>query len=387
MSTETLPTTDFLRAEWLTPEANRSAFPRIERFLATEEIPAGDGAIRRLQSADDAIDWTTLSVEGPEGGRLALDGFLEATRTDAFLVLRGDRVLAERYFGETTAESRHIDMSVSKSFCGMLAGVLIGEGLLDPGAPVTDYVPELAGGSYDGATVRQVLDMTAAPDFDMTYLGPDTEVQRGDRCAGWRPARPGDPAGTRAFLAGLAGHGTHGAGFQYCSATTDVLAWVIERAARTPYARLMSERIWSRIGAEADALITVDALGAPYACAGMGMRLRDLARFGRLIGDRGVRAGEAIIPAEWLDATFAGGDFSATESNHDGVTYRNQWWIPEASPGMYAVGIFGQYLWVDPESRVVIAKFSSNPDPVSMLPYQERVLPRIAEFAASAASA
>ena len=385
MSTDTALNPELLRAAWLTPEVNRVAFPQIDRFLPTEDISAGSGEILELRTRAELIDWSEFSVPRPEGGRFSLEGFLEETRTDAFIVLRGTEILFERYFGETRATSRHIDMSVSKSFGGMLAGVLVGEGLLDPAAAVVEYVPELSGGAYDGATVRQVLDMTAAPDFDMTYLGADTEVQRGDRCAGWRVGRVDDPDGTRAFLASLIGHGTHGASFQYCSATTDVLAWILERAASTPYARLMSERIWAKIGAEADALITVDAHGAPYACAGMGMRLRDLARFGRLIGDRGIRDGEPILPAEWVDATFAGGDLPTDESNHDGVTYRNQWWVPRQGEAMYAVGIFGQYLWVDPSSGVVIAKFSSNADPIEQLPYQESVLPLIASFAAFAA--
>lgn len=378
-----MPASRTQRAEWLSPPRHRDAFHRIDSFLDTVDIPAGAAAPVALADASDEVDWAALELPQASGRTTSLGGFLTASATDAFLVLRGTSVVYERYFGGNTATTRHIAMSVSKSFCGMLAGVLAGDGMLDTAAAVTDYVPELAGGAYGGATVRQLLDMTAAPDFDMTYLGPDTAVQLGDRCAGWRPRRGDEPGGTREFLRSLSGHGRHGRAFQYCSATTDVLAWVLERAAATPYPQLMRERLWRHLGAEADALITVDEFGIPYACAGMAMRLRDLARFGLLLQAHGRRSGTQVIPASWITETRTGGDFDASEGSHQQVTYRNQWWIPDHGAAMYAVGIFGQYLWVDLQRHITIAKFSSNAHPVDLLPEQERTLPLIAAFAAS----
>lgn len=120
-------------------------------------------------------------------------------------MLRGDTLLAERYFGKFSSASRHIVMSISKSFAGMLAGVLAATDLLDLEATVPTYVPELAAGSYAGATVAQLLDMTAAPHYDMSYLKPTAEVHAGDRAAGWRPRQPADVVGTRPFLAQLRG--------------------------------------------------------------------------------------------------------------------------------------------------------------------------------------
>ena len=374
----------FSHDNWMSAPFSRNAFHQIDGFLDTEAIAAGPGAPVELTDATGDVDWAGATVPGVHGETVSLDEFLTETRTDAFLVLQGASVLREEYFGGNTSSTRHIAMSVSKSFGGMLAGVLVGDGMLNADASVTDYIPELAGGAYDGATVRQVLDMTAAPDFDMTYLGPDTEVQLGDRCAGWRPRLGDEPGGTREFLRSLRGHGAHGSRFQYCSATTDVLAWTLERAASTPYGQLMHDRIWRHLGAEADAFITVDEFGVPYACAGMGMRLRDLARFGLLLKEGGRRAGRQVVPAEWIAQTMCGGDVDASEGNHGAVTYRNQWWVPrDGTSGMFAVGIFGQYLWVDPGRDIVIAKFSSNPHPVDSLPTQETALPVIAEFAAS----
>jgi 6-aminohexanoate-oligomer exohydrolase len=209
--------------------------------------------------------------------------------------------------------------------------------------------------------------MTALLQFDMDYPNPASEVQTEDRCAGWRPRRPGDPADSRDFLTTLKAAPADGSNYQYCSATTDALSWVLERAAGVPYAQLVAARIWSRIGAERDAYFTIDSAATPYACAGMGMTLRDLARFGRLVLDGGSDAGQQVIPASWIDTTRAGADrgldlpaeFLAV---HPAGGYRNQWWITGDDHGCFTGrGIFGQYLWLDPVADLVIAKFSSQP--------------------------
>ena len=352
---------------WLLPPHNRHSLHQVDRLVPVAAISRGDRAPRVLTAAESTQLDDQFAVSIGPGREASLRDFLDMTKTDAFMVLRGDEILYEQYFGENTPESRHIVMSVSKSLCGMLAGILVGEGLLDLDAKTSQYVPELGHGSYGDSTVSQLLDMTAAPDFDMTYTNPLTEVQAGDRSAGWRTRMAGDADGTRAFLEGLQGSGDHGSAFQYCSATTDVLAWVLERAAGVPYATLLETKLWWNVGAEDDALITIDGLETPYACAGISMRLRDLARFGRLILDGGRFDGNQVIPEEWIRSTARGGVFDTAHGDDPAPgTYRNQWWVPGDNHGsFYAVGIFSQYLWLDPTTGITIAKFSSEADPLS----------------------
>ncbi|MFF9483185.1 serine hydrolase domain-containing protein [Streptomyces sp. NPDC014733] len=371
-------------ANWATPPHHRDGLHQVDRLIACAEIAAAPGTPRTLTEAAIGLDWAALKLPVEENRSVPAAEFLKLTRTDAILVLRGDEVLFEDYRGDNTATTRHIVMSISKSFCGMLAGTLVAEGRLDTEDTVATIVPELSGTSFGQATVRQLLDMTAAPHYDMTYLDPASEANAGDRAAGWRPRTGDDAPGTRAFLAGLRGAGEHGARFQYCSGTTDALSWTLERAAGEDYRSLMESRIWSRIGAEANAYITVDPLGTPYACAGMGMRLRDLARFGRLVLNGGWYDGTQVIPREWIAQTRAGGDFTVPEDSASG-TYRNQWWIPDSRQGsFYAVGIFGQYLWLDPENDVVVAKFSCCDSPVDHRPDHIPALAAIARAAAQA---
>lgn len=380
-----MTSSDISSGNWLTPPHHRLGLHRVEDVVPCTTIARGEAPARKLVPASEPLDWDLLTVPGPQGGPISAEEFLARTHTDGILVLRGDTILAERYFGEFTSASHHIVMSISKSFAGMLAGVLAAAGLLDLEATVPTYVPELAAGSYAGATVGQLLDMTAAPHYDMSYLEPTAEVHAGDRAAGWRPRQPEDVVGTRPFLAQLRGAGRHGADFQYCSGTTDVLAWVLERAGGAGYGELMRRHLWSWIGAEDDAFVTVDDHGTPYACAGMGMRLRDLARFGRLVLDDGWREGTPVVPADWIARTRRGGHFATTAESDSaaGGTYKNQWWIPGDDHGsFYGVGIFGQYLWLDPQSDVVIAKFSATDQPVADTPAHLDALGAIARAAA-----
>ncbi|MFJ3696311.1 serine hydrolase domain-containing protein [Streptomyces sp. NPDC090052] len=353
-------------ANWLEPPSNRWAFNHVERLLDTAVIPRGRTRPRRLAAAGTRLDETVIATTG---GSSTVAEFLARTATDAIVVLRGDQVLFERYYGEAAPDRRHVLMSVSKSIAGMTAGCLVDDGILDVSATVATYVPELASSAYGTATVRDVLDMTAALRYNQDYDDPRSEVRVGDRAVGWRPRHSGDPDGVHAFLTGLEPDGPHGRRFQYCSATTDVLAWVLERAAGLPYPRLLGERIWSRIGAEHDAVVSTDPVGTPYACAGISATARDLARFGRCVLDGGVVDGVQVIPEEWIHATRRGGLAAVLPdrdlgSIHPNGTYRNQWWIPGDSAGtLFGIGIFGQYLWLDPERDVVIVKFSSLPHP------------------------
>src|SRR5262249_32911770 len=136
-------------------------------------------------------------------------------------------------------------MSVSKSLCSAVFGQFVESGAIAVEQQVSTYLPELAQSAYGDATVQQVLDMTVAVQFDETYIDPTSEVQTQDRVAGWRSPRPDDPPDSYAFLATLRKAGTHGAAFRYCSANTDVLAWLLERVSGVRFSDLLSTHLWS----------------------------------------------------------------------------------------------------------------------------------------------
>ncbi len=339
---------------WQDGPGNRWSFQHVDEVVATVEIPRGNGPVLEL------TEGRPLSVAN-------LEEFLARTFTDSLLVLHGRHVVLERYRNHMTPGTRHLLQSVSKSMCGAIVGRYVDSGQLAVDATVDSYLPELAGTGYGDATVQQVLDMTSAVHYDETYDSPDSEVQQHERIGGWRTRRPGDPSDTYAFLASLRSRGRHGESFDYCSANTEVLAWVLERVASRGYAEVLATDLWSRIGAERDACISVDAAGFPMASGGMCVTTRDLARFGRVLLDDGRGpSGEAVLPAAWVADIRAGADRAmAAESMgpaHPQGSYRDQFWVTGDPHGcFYGVGVYGQYVWLNPTTDVVIVKLSSLP--------------------------
>ncbi|QAB17356.1 class C beta-lactamase-related serine hydrolase [Leucobacter muris] len=352
---------------WQEAPQNRWAFSHLGEILPSATIPrrspaAPVEAVARLDA---------LASQLPD-----LQQRLEQSFTDAFLVLRGDRVLAEYYRPGFAADDLHLLMSVSKSLCGIVVGALVDGGRLDPSRPVTAYVPELAGSVYDGpvdaaaprVTVQQVLDMEVSIDYSENYVDPGSEVQTHDRAAGWRSRREGDPADTYEFLTTLRGDGAVGE-FQYCSADTDVLAWIVERVTGLRYSEALSVHLWSKLDADRDATITVDTTGFGFANGGISCTARDLARVGRMMLDGGAAPGGRVVSEAWVRSFMAGGSREAM--TYEGFTgafpngsYTRQWWCTGNERGnVSGIGIHGQNLWLDPPSDSVIVKLSSWPEP------------------------
>lgn len=349
---------------WQDAPHNRWTYSRVSEMVPTATIshrppvPSDDRA-RLPRGLDAAI---------PE-----LDSRLAESYTDAFLVVTDGQVLDERYAEGFEPHDRHLLMSVSKSICGLVVGTLVDEGTIDLGTRVDRYVPELSDTGYGDATIQQVLDMTVDVEYDEDYTNPDSHVQGQDRVAGWRPRLPGDPADTYEFLTTLrARAGDHGRRFFYCSAGTDVLAWVIEKVTGLRYAEAVSRRLWSRLGCRDEASITVDAGGFAFANGGISCTARDLARVGQLMLDHGLADGRRVVSEEWVRRSSTGGDPAAAEGTayqqvHPRGAYSNQWWVTNNDRGnFYAVGIHGQFIWVDPQTNTVIVKFSSCPEPVTV---------------------
>jgi len=352
-------------SNWQDAPQNRWAFAHVDELVPTVDVRRGRGdavSIRTTPASSAALDERV-----PE-----LAGFLAGSFTDAFMVLQHGEIVDERYLDGFRPEDRHLLMSVSKSLCGLAVGRLVGRGLIDPQQVVARYVPELVGSAYGDATIQQVLDMTVAVDYNEDYRDPDSHVQAQDRVAGWRPRRGNDAADTYAFLRGLRKSGEHGRVFQYCSAGTDVLAWVVESVTGTRFATALGTELWSKLGCEEDADITVDSGGFAFANGGVSCTLRDLGRVGELMLRGGLVDGRRVIPEAWVTDTIRGGDPAAVASGspfqrvHPKGSYRNQWWVTGNERGnYYAVGIHGQFIWVDPLSDSVIVKFSSWPEPIT----------------------
>jgi CubicO group peptidase (beta-lactamase class C family) len=354
-------------ANWQDPPNQRWAFQHMREIVPSHPIRAGSP--RPLPSRPDSVGHVTL--ERLDGSTGTVNDVLRDTWTDALVVIHDGRLVDERYLSGMAAPSPHLLMSVSKSIVGCVAATLVAEGLLSPDRPVSGYVPEIVGSGYDGATVRNLLDMRTGVLFRETYTLPEAEVRVMERSMGWRPSQAGDPVGAYAYLTTLGTDGPHGGQFTYRSADTDMLGWVCERAGGRRMADLVSERIWGPMGAEADAEITCDAVGSAIHDGGISATARDLARFGLLLLEDGRVGQTQVIPQNWLaDSWNPGPDVRAAFASSEnepvlpGGWYRNQFWFVPGSTGdvLLCLGIHGQMVHVDRATGTVAVKLSSWPE-------------------------
>lgn len=356
------------------PDSNYFSFPKmrwtvchIRELLPTRQVSRGIGAPVPLEYAvDDRIDAVRFApLDG--GEPMTWKDSLSANYTDGILIMHEGKVVYERYFGCLDETGKHAAMSMTKSMTGLLAEILVAEGGLDDTAKVSSIIPELAGSAFASATVRQVMDMTTALDYSEDYADPEADIWAYSAAASPLPKPEGytGPNGYFEYLQTVRQDGTHGEAFGYKTVNTDTLGWIISRVTGKPLTDLLSERIWSKVGAEQDGYMTVDAKGVPFAGGGLSAGLRDLARVGQLVLNEGVWNGERLFPAAAVESIRAGGNKDAFAKGYKylkGGSYRGMWWVYHDNHGAFAArGVHGQTIYVDPVAGMVVVRFASHP--------------------------
>lgn len=373
------------------PESDFFSFPKlrwtvchIRELMPTKEVSRGIGAPVPLTYAiDEGIDAVSFTPLGG-GDPMTWEESLSANYTDGVLILHKGRVVYERYLGCLGEAGKHAAMSMTKSVTGLLAEILVVEGQLDETASVGSIVPELADSAFGSASVREVMDMTTALDYSEDYSDPDADIWVYSKAASPLPKPEGytGPNGYFEYLQTVRQDGAHGETFGYRTINTDALGWIISRVTGKDLAHLLSERIWSRMGAEQDGYMTVDAKGTPFAGGGLSAGMRDLGRLGLLMLEGGEINGQRLFPNEVVGNIRGGGDRQAfAKAGYgalEGGSYHSMWWVFHDAHGAYAArGVHGQTIYVDPTAEMVIVRFASFPsaknakiDPTSLPAYR-----------------
>lgn len=340
------------------PTLNSDGLPRLERpsevlFWSQAEREAGFRAMDRI------TPHRTVAAGGevralPPGPPLDLDvdAFMEAEKVAGLLVLQDGRVRLERYGLGFGPEERWTSFSVAKSLTSTLVGAAIADGHIESlETPITRYLPELAGGAYDGVTVRQLLTMTSGAEWNEDYTDANSDVARF-----FEPRETGGMDPTLHYMRGLERAAEPGTRWHYSSGETNLVGLLVSRATGRTLADYLSEKIWRSYGMERDAAWMVDAAGQEAAGCCLMASLRDWSRIGQLVLEDGVAGGRSIVPPGWFDeATSRQADIGAP-----GMGYGYQWWTFD--DGTFAArGIFGQMIHIDPERRAVVVILSAWP--------------------------
>ncbi|MGB3245552.1 MAG: serine hydrolase [Sulfitobacter sp.] len=313
-----------------------SNFSNMDAAFLSTPVPRGDGATSELR-------YGPAAVLPPD-----VDDWIEARSVTALVVLKDGDIVYENYFLGTTADDKRISWSMAKSYLSALVGILLEDGTIASlDDPVTKYAPLLIGGAYDGATLRNVLQMASGVTFDEDYLDQSSDINRMGRVIALGGKMDDFTASLKQRFA------EPGAGWQYVSIDTHVVGMVVRGATGRSIADLLSEKVIRPLGLEYEPYYLTDGVGTAFVLGGLNMTTRDYARFGQMYLQGGTWQGQEIVPAAWVAASTV----PSAPTAEGEIGYGYQWWIPQGSEaGEYmARGIYGQYIYIDTARGVVIA--------------------------------
>ena len=354
---------------WGYPPFNRESFQNVQGLFPTARLKRGSGPASDIPMNLQSIE--AVEFENLEGNKQSIRQMLDATYTDAFLVLQDGALIHEEYMNNMGPDTLHLLNSVTKSFVGMLTGILYEKGIIDPDKNVSDYIPEFKDTVFSETKLQHALDMSAAVEYGEDYSDPQADFWHETAVVGWRPQLVNAETPSTLFDYALSLQSKDqldGEKYHYRTVLTNIVAMAIERATGERCQDLIEKHIWQKLRPEQDAAIVVDKTGFPYVGAGMNACARDLARFGLMLLNDGNYNGEQIVPSSWVKSTREGDEGykqrfaeSAYGMMLPGGHYMNQVWVMNIDT-MLCIGIHGQTIYINQNNGVVIVKLSSFPE-------------------------
>ncbi len=290
-----------------------------------------------------------------KGNTHTAKNYIDSAYVNGLAVAKNNQLVFEQYYNNNSESTTHISWSVAKSFVSVLLGMAIEEGLINNvNETVDQYLPQLKGSGYKGVKIVDVLQMSSGIGFNEDYGDFWSDINRWSR--GFAMGESQD-----AFAASLKRITEPGTVFDYVSLDTHVLGMLVVQTSGKHLSDYMYEKLWQPLGAEFDAQWNCDNEDMEIAFGGLNIALRDYLKFGQMVCDHGFFNGNQIVPKQWL------AESRAVEKDHlrkiaDGSTdYGYQWWLPfDDKNEMVARGHSGQYIYINLESKTVIAQNSAN---------------------------
>ncbi|MDF8331993.1 serine hydrolase domain-containing protein [Novosphingobium cyanobacteriorum] len=333
-------------------DVNSFAFRNMDQLFTTRTV------------AHSGSTWTFPKVERPMDFSYAFDGktftaqqALERTYTNALLIMKDGRIVTEIYRNGSNERTRFMGWSMTKSITSTLVGAALADGLIGSlDDQIVKYLPELKGSGYDGVTIRQILQMRSGVDYEERYdfANPGIAASNHINALVKNVVRFADAART------IKRKSKPGEVFAYKTIDTAVLGWLIERVSGGSVAAYTARKLWEPLGTEADGFYIMDGqpgTGREFSGAGYNATLRDWARFGQMMLNGGMANGKRVVSEEWVTAAQAP---AGQETGPEGG-YGYQWWTMGNSPAYSAIGLQGQYVYIDPASKTVVVKLSYFP--------------------------
>jgi CubicO group peptidase (beta-lactamase class C family) len=344
---------------------------KLERLANVNSLFNETKIVSNFSSIKDLFYWAPVARSGPvfnwpvdkkllpanyvwKGTTKNTQDWLKATSTTSLVVIKNGNLVFEDYYLGTKPEDRRISWSVAKSFLSAMFGIAVTDGRIKSlDDPVDLYAPMLKGSVYEGVPIRNVLNMASGIAFNEDYLSFWSDINKMGRVLALGGSMDGYAASLKNQLR------KPGLARQYTSIDTHVLSMVLREATGMPLQQFMEQNLWNKLGVEQDAYYVTDSQNAAFALGGLNVTSRDYARFGQMMLDFGAFNGQQIIPAAWAVKSVE--NTAPKTAGTDRFGYGYQWWLPENAKGeFFAVGVYGQYIYVNRPLRTVVVKTSAD---------------------------
>lgn len=353
--------------------------PNVERIELTATLFTGAEQYENFPRIKEMYPTTVLAKSGspfvfPAGETIALpeqyqfvgearsvSDFLALTDTAGLLIIKDGKIRFEEYYLTGGREVQWLSMSVAKSFISTLLGVALDEGRFDSlDDPITKYVPELIGSAYDNVPIVDVLQMSSGAAWNEDYADPNSDVMRMGKIMGFGGSLD-------EFTATLKPQRPAGTFNQYNSADTQALGMLVSRVTGKSVTDYMQEKLWTPLGAEFDAYWMVDDHNVEMAFGGLNATARDYAKIGELFRLKGNWQGEQIVSEQWVQAATRADKPHLLPGENElsdyPMGYGYQWWLMDGDEGEFsAIGVYNQFIYVNPSRDLVIVKLSAFSD-------------------------
>src|SRR5699024_9951598 len=334
-----------------------------------------------LQYNNEQINLTEIKDKNGE----SVNSFLKRNDVDAYLIIHKNKVIYENYFNNYKSYEPHAVNSVTKSFVGLVTTILADKGELDLNQKAEYYIPELKNTGLGNGTIQELLHMQVPVKYKWEQLTPGIDIGHGTPIfyATDSLPKPRDyngPENLYEFMLSSTVDVEPGTKLFYENGQTETIGWVLKCVTGENLSSLIQEIIWSKIGAEENALMLLDPIGTEIANCGMRATLRDLAKFGQMMLQNGHYNGKQIVPEHLIEDIKQGGnqDFFAKRYGdlRKGFSYFNKWWVSHDQFDTYSArGRFGQQVIVSPKTDTVIVQLASHrPRLTSEPPFTNEVL-------------
>ncbi|GAB5500341.1 MAG: serine hydrolase [Pseudohongiellaceae bacterium] len=345
----------------LFPDTAVNTYRNIHRLFPSRVVQTGDHVYSLPVS-----EQTDLSLEfDSNGSTYDLYDYMAVNRVAGLLVIKDGTIVFESYQSGNNERTRWMSMSVAKTITSTLIGAAVQDGHIESiDDLVADYLPQLRGTAYDGATIRHVLQMRSGVEWDETYTNPGS-----DRRQLLEAQIAQQPGAMLDVMAGLDRAAEPGTEFNYSTGETQIAGELLRAAVNMPLSDYLSDKIWARFGMQASATWWLESPGGvEVGGSGFSATLRDYGRFGLFLINNGVAAGERILPEGWVEQASSPFIINGDET----VDYGFMTWPLMGAPGSIhegafsAIGIHGQYIYMNPDEGVVIVVLSARSKPTGM---------------------